>query len=206
MRRRRDRRGRPRQANARRRATTLAGRAAPPDEGTPQLRRRKIRATSRPDLEIDSIGVLFGRGHLDAQQYDALGLISAWLRRAALAWGGEGRLLRRFMARDHRRPGQHRVRARSGDQRQLRSRRPGSSRIAAGLPNARRVARADHRAGRGRSAAARPSCSGREGYARRRGRTRSPAIRARRARRAPRCGPQRPSLISPSRAQNPNKL
>jgi hypothetical protein len=87
--RRRDRRGRPRQAQARRRATTVAGRAAPPDEGTPQLRRRKIQATSRPDLEIDSVGVLFGRGHLDAHQYDALGLISTWLRRAARAWGGK---------------------------------------------------------------------------------------------------------------------
>jgi hypothetical protein len=90
MRRRRDRRGRPRQAQARRRATTLAGRAAPSDEGTPQLRRAKIRTTTRPDIEVNGAGVLYGRGHLDAQQYDTLGMVMMWLQRMQRAWGGLG--------------------------------------------------------------------------------------------------------------------
>jgi hypothetical protein len=67
-RRRLDRRGRPRKADAARRRTTVAGRAPDRDEGTTELRRRKIRATTRPDLEVNGAGALYGRGHLDAQQ------------------------------------------------------------------------------------------------------------------------------------------
>jgi hypothetical protein len=86
--RRRDRRGRPRQANARRRATTVAGRAPPPDLGTALLRARKRAATGREDLEINSAAVLFGHDHLDRAQYDTLGRITELLQRATRAWGG----------------------------------------------------------------------------------------------------------------------
>jgi hypothetical protein len=89
-RRRIERRGRPRQANARRQATTLASRRAPDHLGTTELRRRKIRATTRPDVEVNGAGMLYGRGHLDAQQYDTLGMVMLWLQRLARAWGGLG--------------------------------------------------------------------------------------------------------------------
>jgi hypothetical protein len=89
-RRRLQRRGRPRQAQARRRATTLAGRRAPDDLGTSELRARKMRATTRGDLEISGAGVLYGRGHLDAEQYDVLATVTLWLERLARAWGGLG--------------------------------------------------------------------------------------------------------------------
>jgi hypothetical protein len=36
------------------------------------------------------VGVLYGRGHLDAQQYGTLGTIVLWLERLARAWGGVG--------------------------------------------------------------------------------------------------------------------
>jgi hypothetical protein len=90
--RRRDRRGRPRKADkaAKRRATTTAGRAPDRDEGTAELRRRKTRATTRPDLEINAVGVLHGRGYLDAQQYDTLARVVLWLERLARGWGGLG--------------------------------------------------------------------------------------------------------------------
>jgi hypothetical protein len=88
--RRRDRRGRPRKANARRRATTAAGRRAPDDLGTPELRLRKVRATTRDNLEINGVGVLYGRGLIDAAEYDTLGTIVMWLQRLARDWGGAG--------------------------------------------------------------------------------------------------------------------
>jgi hypothetical protein len=86
--RRRDRRGRPRKANARRRATTVAGRRAPDDPGTDQLRTRKHAVTGRTDLEINGAAVLFGHGHLDRAQYDTLGRITELLQRVTRAWGG----------------------------------------------------------------------------------------------------------------------
>ena len=82
------RRGRPRKANARRRATTVAGRQAAPDKGTRELRRKKRLATGREDLEIDGAAVLFAHGHLDRAEYDAIGLITGWLRLSTRAWGG----------------------------------------------------------------------------------------------------------------------
>jgi hypothetical protein len=85
-----ERRGRPRKANARYRNTTLAGQQAAPDRGTAELRRRKIRATTRPDVEISGAGVLYGRGHLDAEQYAMLSTITTWLARLARGWGGTG--------------------------------------------------------------------------------------------------------------------
>jgi hypothetical protein len=88
--RRRDRRGRPRKATARRRATTVAGRRAPDDLGTPELRLRKVRATTRDNLEINGVGVLYGRGLIDAEEYDTLGTIVIWLQRLARGWAGAG--------------------------------------------------------------------------------------------------------------------
>lgn len=82
-RRRLERRGRPRQAKARRRETTAAGRQGEPDKGTSELRRRKRLATTREDLEISPVAVLFGHGLIDAQQYDTLDQIADWLRRLA---------------------------------------------------------------------------------------------------------------------------
>jgi hypothetical protein len=89
-RRRLERRGRPRKENARRRATTLAGRRAPDDLGTEQLRRRKVRATSRPDLEISGAGVLLGRDLIDIEQYTVLMTVPMWLERLMRGWGGLG--------------------------------------------------------------------------------------------------------------------
>jgi len=78
-----ERRGRPHQAKAKRRQTTPAGLQGEPDQGTAQLRRRKRRATTREDLEISPVAVLFGRGLLDATQYDTPGQVAEWLRRLA---------------------------------------------------------------------------------------------------------------------------
>jgi hypothetical protein len=89
-RRRLDRRGRPRKANARHRATTVAGRAPPPDYGTPELRQRKVRATTRDNLEVNAVGVLYGRGLIDAEEYDTLGTIVIWLHRLASGWADTG--------------------------------------------------------------------------------------------------------------------
>jgi hypothetical protein len=68
---RRDRRGRPRKANAKRRATTLAGREPAPDHGTEELRRHKLAATGSIDLPADVLGALHGRGILDREEYAA---------------------------------------------------------------------------------------------------------------------------------------
>jgi hypothetical protein len=53
-------RGRPRKADARRRATTLAGRGPAVDLGTDELRRRKHQATSRVDLEANGVACSTG--------------------------------------------------------------------------------------------------------------------------------------------------
>jgi hypothetical protein len=87
-RRRLERRGSPRKAVAKRRATTTAGRAPEVDQGTTELRRRKRRATSREDLEVNGAAVLFGYDHLDRAQYDTLGVVTELLQRVARAWGG----------------------------------------------------------------------------------------------------------------------
>jgi hypothetical protein len=85
---RRGRKGRPRKANARHRATTVAGRAPPPDLGTDQLRTRKHAVTGRTDLEINGAAVLYGHDHLDRAQYDTLGRVTELLQRITRAWGG----------------------------------------------------------------------------------------------------------------------
>jgi hypothetical protein len=82
------RRGRPKLANARRRATTVAGRRAPDDQGTPQLRAKKRAVTLRENLEINPAAALFGHGAIDALQFETLATLSLWLRTLAQAWGG----------------------------------------------------------------------------------------------------------------------
>jgi hypothetical protein len=82
--------GRPRKADAKRRATTLSGRAPDRDTGTIELRRRKTQVTTRIDLEINAAGVLFGHGLLTPEQYDVLATVTLWLQRLARGWGGLG--------------------------------------------------------------------------------------------------------------------
>jgi hypothetical protein len=82
-RRRLDKRGRPRQARAKRRETTAAGRQSEPDKGTRELRRKKRRATTREDLEVTPIAALFGHGLLDATQQNTLAQIADWMRQLA---------------------------------------------------------------------------------------------------------------------------
>ena len=82
-------RGRPRRANAKRRQTTVAGRRGEADTGTDELRRRKRRiAADREDLELTGAAVLFAHEHLDRQQFDTLGVVTALLQQAARGWGG----------------------------------------------------------------------------------------------------------------------
>jgi hypothetical protein len=89
-RRRLERRGRPRKAIAKRRATTTAGRRPEIDKGSDELRQRKLRATTQDNVEINGMGVLFGRGLIDAQQYDVLTTVTMWLERLMRGWGGLG--------------------------------------------------------------------------------------------------------------------
>jgi hypothetical protein len=62
---------------------------APDDPGTPELLRRKVRATSRPDLDVDGAGTLYGRGLIDVTQYDTLATVMLWLQ-LERAWAGTG--------------------------------------------------------------------------------------------------------------------
>jgi hypothetical protein len=82
-------RGRPpgRNPNARRYQTTRAGRRGEIDRGSDWLRARKIRTTSRVDVEMTPAGTLYGYGHIDREQYDKLGAITWLLRRIARSFG-----------------------------------------------------------------------------------------------------------------------
>jgi hypothetical protein len=64
-------RGRKRKPNARRRETTRAGRAGITDPGSRLLRQQRYLLTGDPDLPVDPLGVLLGRGRIDAVQYHA---------------------------------------------------------------------------------------------------------------------------------------
>jgi hypothetical protein len=86
----RRRRGRPRKIDAKRRRTTVLGRAPEVDQGTVQLRAHKRAATRREDLEISAAAVLFGHDLIDRQQFDTLAEITLWLETMARAWGGLG--------------------------------------------------------------------------------------------------------------------
>jgi hypothetical protein len=81
------RRGRKYNPNSKRNQTTRAGRRGEVDEGSPLLIQKKVRLTGRGDCELDGSGVLFGRGLIDRQQYDELGLVTLLLRRVAAAMG-----------------------------------------------------------------------------------------------------------------------
>jgi hypothetical protein len=85
---RRGHRGRPRKANARHRATTLAGRRAPPDLGSPELIRRKIRVANGsavPVELVDVAGVLAANELIVDEELVALRMLADWLRRLRVA-------------------------------------------------------------------------------------------------------------------------
>jgi hypothetical protein len=84
------RRGRPRKANAGRRATLIAGREPFLDLGSPELQRRK-RAVANdsavtPEL-IDVAGALLCHNLITPEQLLLLRLLSAWLHRVRAAFG-----------------------------------------------------------------------------------------------------------------------
>jgi hypothetical protein len=83
-------RGRPRKAQAKRRATTSAARRPITDLGSPELRIRKIHvangATAPVEL-IDVIGVLAANELIIEEELVALRLVADWLARAAFAFG-----------------------------------------------------------------------------------------------------------------------
>ena len=85
----RRRRGRPRVAHPKRLARTRAGRAGDgvDDHGSARLVQRKVAATTRPDLELSGLGVLYGHRELDGEQFQTLTLVSLWVMRQAKAWG-----------------------------------------------------------------------------------------------------------------------
>src|SRR5262245_9298863 len=83
------RRGRPRLKHARSRETTRAGRRGEIDRGSELLREKNRQATSRDDVEMTPAGILFGRGHLDRYQYDALAFVTLLLHQVAKAMGGK---------------------------------------------------------------------------------------------------------------------
>jgi hypothetical protein len=64
--------GRKPSASAKRRQTTRAGQGRSADDtGTAELRAQKRAATGRTDLPIEPLGVLFGRGKIDEDEYRA---------------------------------------------------------------------------------------------------------------------------------------
>src|SRR4051794_34681843 len=81
--------GRKHDPNARRHATTRRGRRGEDDRdyGSAWLRAKKLRTTSRDDIELTAAGVLFGRGLIDRYQYDTLGQISRLLQQISRSFG-----------------------------------------------------------------------------------------------------------------------
>ena len=86
---RRDRRGRPRKAGSRYRATTAAGRRPIEivDLGTPELRAQREAATSRRDLPNDLLGALYGRALIDLDGYNAGLAVAGLVRTVRLSLG-----------------------------------------------------------------------------------------------------------------------
>jgi hypothetical protein len=87
--RRRDRRGRPRQANAKRRATTLAERRSPDDLGSPELVRRKARVAngSAEAVELRDVpGILCAHHLIEPDELLILRLLASWLRQVGTAF------------------------------------------------------------------------------------------------------------------------
>jgi hypothetical protein len=76
--------------HAKRRFTTRFGRKygyERPDLGSERLRAKKLAATGREDVELTPAGILYGHGHLDRHQYDALGHVTELLQCVARAMG-----------------------------------------------------------------------------------------------------------------------
>jgi hypothetical protein len=84
---RRERRGRPQKANAKRRQTTTGARAPPIDRGTAELRRRRVQVTGQPELPDDLLGALYGRGVVDLEAYTAGREFAALVRLVRLGLG-----------------------------------------------------------------------------------------------------------------------
>jgi hypothetical protein len=79
--------GRPRKANRARRPTTRAGRS-PADRGTPELQRVKgILTPGRLDLPSDVLAMLFSRGFLSQEAYNAGRVFAALVRITRAGWG-----------------------------------------------------------------------------------------------------------------------
>jgi hypothetical protein len=97
------RRGRPAKASARRRQTTRAGRAAPPDFGPAEVQRlRRILNPGQPGLPADPLSALRARDFIDERQYQAgryFGALVAISRRGwNLADGSVAYAYRRMVA------------------------------------------------------------------------------------------------------------
>jgi hypothetical protein len=87
--RRRDRRGRPKKASAKRRATTLAGRAPFLDLGTDELIKRKARVAngSAEAVELRDVpGILAAHDLITAEELTQLRELGVWLRALARAY------------------------------------------------------------------------------------------------------------------------
>jgi hypothetical protein len=87
---RRGRRGRPQKADAKRRATTVAGRRPDVDHGSPELVRRKVavaNGSAAPVELVDVVGVLFANELITDEELVVLRMLADWLRRLRVALG-----------------------------------------------------------------------------------------------------------------------
>lgn len=80
-------RGRPRKLEAKRRATTRAGRARETDLGTDEVRRLRRVLNGREDLAADPLSALFARDLIDKHQYDAARRYAALTEIMRHGWG-----------------------------------------------------------------------------------------------------------------------
>jgi hypothetical protein len=83
-------RGRPRLATARRRATTRAGRRSPEDLGSPELIKRKARVANGsavPVELVDTAGILLAHHLIEPEELLILRLVASWLRQLRVAFG-----------------------------------------------------------------------------------------------------------------------
>jgi hypothetical protein len=84
------RRGRPKRAGAKRRQTTAVGRRPEPDQGSPELRIRKIRianGSAAPVELVDIVGVLFANELIVEEELIQLRLLADWLRQLCVGLG-----------------------------------------------------------------------------------------------------------------------
>ena len=83
-------RGRPRLATARRRATTCAGRLSPEDLGSPELIKRKARVANGsavPVELVDTAGILLAHHLIETEELLILRLVASWLHQVRVAFG-----------------------------------------------------------------------------------------------------------------------